>query len=1020
MFENKRKNYLKKVFGIMAFISLSTGAYSGEWLSINDPKYTITDTDKIILVDNSDSVPEYNAILIQGNSSVNGKNLKKLSINVEKDNTKYTSVNGIKMQPNEISHSEFIADTLSISITPKQSGENVISTGINLNDDVKFFAKDLNIDLVNASEKEFNVENISTGNMTIGTTGIVLDKLIRSKDNLTRFEANNVNIKVSNTKNSDNKWFEYALSGIDILKDEKEYGKDIFFRILGNLDIKVEDKSESQNPEVLSGIYVSAIDTEVELNNTNINIIGGKKSSFVSGIDIVYVDDTDFKTSGIINSIGALNIDTIKSPNGVGVSISGNGGELKADFEKSSTNLKTAGTAILFRGAKTYIDKEDDEEDKKLLREIVGKNYKISLKNAKISTTYNGKNQTQNNIERNLILVEEDVKNATLNLSGKETEVKAAETPDAYLIYVRKGGQLAVNLDNGALIEGKIDGGYATEENSNSGKVVLNIGNNSIWKLQNKSSKSNVSNIKLENGGKIDASNLAEEGYSLTMGNGNGSIISDTGIITMANSKYNDTLNIYGTYEGKNGAKLRLNTLWNNDETKSSSDKLIINGEAKGTTNIVAVSINGNEEIIDGDIKRVAQKVQNSPIVVEANTASEIAFIGKANTTGSGQAQLASKLEKGKRVFFWTLNALDENNNNSNNNNNTNNSTNPIDNTNSSSTNNNSNSGTNNISTLPKTNGTIIYNEVVPAYTSIKKINSALGFSILATLYERKGINKNTNNEVWFRTFGENIENTGKNRFETDTNLYGVQAGYEFDKSIDESGNQRNIGTYIAYAEAETKLYDKYRAENGRVSSDKYTGKVESKDLSVGLTATKYYTDNKYIDLVGQISSITNNYKFRTEPNVKQKARALTLSAELGKAYDLIENWNIEPQVQFIHQYMNLKDFSDGIRNVKYDNENIFKGRVGFRVSNNSKTSSLAFYSLVNIWYDFNGRTKVDIGKDKIEEKYAKTMAEIGLGAEYLFAKNISLYADFRYKKSLGSNPKSNLSHGTLGIKYSW
>ena len=59
---------------------------------------------------------------------------------------------------------------------------------------------------------------------------------------------------------------------------------------------------------------------------------------------------------------------------------------------------------------------------------------------------------------------------------------------------------------------------------------------------------------------------------------------------------------------------------------------------------------------------------------------------------------------------------------------------------------------------------------------------------------------------------------------------------------------------------ANSKFYDEYRAENGVVLDDKYTGKAKTENLHVGVTHTRYSEDGSYIDFVGQLSWMQNKY----------------------------------------------------------------------------------------------------------------------------------------------------------------
>ena len=83
----------------------------------------------------------------------------------------------------------------------------------------------------------------------------------------------------------------------------------------------------------------------------------------------------------------------------------------------------------------------------------------------------------------------------------------------------------------------------------------------------------------------------------------------------MANTSYNDEVEIYGNYEGKNGAKIKMNTLWNApgdaDGANSKSDILKILGGgtseygfATGVTEIIPIALDGRVNIIEGNIQK--------------------------------------------------------------------------------------------------------------------------------------------------------------------------------------------------------------------------------------------------------------------------------------------------------------------------------------------------------------------------------------------------------------------------------
>nr|WP_218831965.1 autotransporter outer membrane beta-barrel domain-containing protein [Haemophilus influenzae] len=148
------------------------------------------------------------------------------------------------------------------------------------------------------------------------------------------------------------------------------------------------------------------------------------------------------------------------------------------------------------------------------------------------------------------------------------------------------------------------------------------------------------------------------------------------GIITLANQSYADKLTIEGDYVGNNGV-LKVNTEWDlpGDENgaNSQSDLLEITGDASGNTEVISVSKDGREKVIDGSIASIvadSHKI-SAPVVRVLGTdngeASPLAgtpfntrptFTGTARTNGAGEVQLASRLVDGKTEYFWTVTAV--------------------------------------------------------------------------------------------------------------------------------------------------------------------------------------------------------------------------------------------------------------------------------------------------------------------------------------------------------------------------
>lgn len=554
-----------------------------------------------------------------------------------------------------------------------------------------------------------------------------------------------------------------------------------------------------------------------------------------------------------------------------------------------------------------------------------------------------------------------------------------------------------------------------------------------------------------------------------------GVILNMNGIINMANDSFEDKLILEGDYMGYKG-NLLVNTLWNShgdtNSGNSKSDLLHITGDVYGETKVIAVSKDGKAGYIDGTIGEIeADLNKNSAVVVKVDgrsfkekkfenenenenerynetVADEIFenFTGTARTKGAGQVQIASrKLENGGKEYFWTLTALTGgevdkkseevaaivvNTYNENKNNNSNSDT---ENTNNSNTTSSPNSQ-NNINSENKntTNGEIIYllNPEVSAYTQMPKINMDMAYSSLRTLHERRGENslvfeENKNmNKLWARTFKEKNKLKGKERFEYKADINGVQVGYDFNKTYANNGGYRLNSGYFSYVEADTKFYDRYKAENGKIVGNKHTGNGEADMFALGLTSTKYNKDGLYTDLVSQLAFYRNKYKMKDIKNSKQKGYGLSLSGEIGKKINLTESskgkFVLEPQAQLTYQYLDLKEFKDEIREINSNEQYGLRGRIGLRLAyNDFSRAGTSIYTVANIIEDFLNPKEITIHNDKIKEKYSKTLGNIGLGIQLPILEKSYVYGDFRYEHSLRNNDYKGY-YGTIGIKYTW
>jgi len=859
--------------------------------------------------------------------------------------------------------------------------------GMAIYDGAKYFGENIDINLITNSTTEGNdVIGLDFGPNDETLAGRSTNSVMNVKDVNIKIENNQVVIPAGGEQNTLVGLWQYG-----------EKNQTSSFTSTGNLKVEIDDKANKVPYHTSAGIIVAGDSAaKMTLNNSNIKIKSKADNDYYGGAIVLGYPDYEATTTGqgaILESKGRMVLDTTEAPDVATLNLHGHGSLFKADFENSSAEIKSGGTAIRFAGISQALN-ADGENTKP------GRDLTISLKNAKITTS------ATTPYSAPLIVVEDGVKNATFNLSGPGSIAKAAEKNN--LLSVKGNADVTLNISDGAKVSGTITRG-------SSGEITTNITNNAVWSVPANSGSTYSSNLTLKNGGTF---NLSDESHPHASGinyyeikvfgskTDDGKLVNDNGVITMANTSYNDEVEIYGNYEGKNGAKIKMNTLWNApgdaDGTNSKSDILKILqggssklGNATGVTGVIPVGIDGKENIIDGNIQKVSQAVNTIPVII-ADKAAAGTFVGKAKTTGAGEVQLTSRLNaQGQREFFWTLNALDGSN--------------PYD------------DGTSkNYNSSSSGKNKPILNSAVSGYINMSKVDKNLGFYTLGTLHERRGENNFNSlegkSQAWARVLGKHTKDEGKERFNFKTNVYGVQAGYDFSIKNSENG-KRYTGFYFANTESKTDFEDRYRAENGLIVSDKYTGKGKVKDFSLGLSTTKYYNNGIYTDLVGQFSFLRNKYNSRDGISAKQRGNAFVLSGEVGKNIKISDNFGIEPQAQLIYQYLKLKNFKDDIRDIHYGSDSVFRGRVGVRATYNK---AVTFYSLANIWHDFSDSTEANIGSDKIKEKYSSTWGELGIGVQIPVTNSAYVYTDLRYERSFKSNPKHNGYRGTVGLKYTF
>ena len=835
----------------------------------------------------------------------------------------------------------------------------------------------------------------------------------------------------------------------------------------GNLDMTLTGNrsigiyvsgNQSNHGDATAAGANGSLTPKVILNgDANITINKGTDTSFTAwdshGIKLGKIRYAG-EGAGILESHGKLTIDTTKAFEGGGIKMMRNS-IFDASDANASTEIKTNGYALEIGGH------DDGSRSTGTFEQAASNGVTASFNNAVFTTNGTSIDPliTATGTRRDLIFVDQGQVDTKLNFTGANTNLTA--NANGYILnvsgnytapnysyysntYDASGGELqgqnlfqgssvTFNASDAGSMTGLVYKGLVkntqTLDSSKTPTLNLNLSNGFTWNLNANASAPNgdkttalfdtatISNGAVINGAFDDAGN---NNYILS-----GNVVSNGGVINLDNAthaKYNDVLTINGNYSGSNGASVRMNTLWNapgdaaitvaEGGADSESDVLHIIGTADGQTSVNPIAADGTVNVIDGSVQQIASIINTVPVVVVDGANAAGTFVGTAQTTGATEVQLTSReAANGGREYYWTMSAKVD-------------PVDPVD------------------PVKPEPPVIPIYTPTVPAYVQMPVVDMELGYTTLGTLHERRGENQtlawdecgtcgsDTKGQTWGRIFGKHLEQNGKTRLNMDTDMYGFQFGHDFKIKRTDEGGHRLMGAYLAYGHANTDFSDSYRAENGIVSADKYTGNGKTNAVSLGVTHTRYAPNGSYLDLVGQLSYLRNKYNSRDGYQASQNGWGAALSAEVGRPYAISKHtageagWLLEPQAQLIYQYVDLNDFNDGVRQVNEKGQHGLRGRVGVRLAHNAQASeknyqTKTFYAVANVWHDFINSKSVGIGRDNLSEKYASTWGEVGVGVQFPVGKHSYLYADARYERDLGSSKREGY-RGTIGFKHTW
>lgn len=473
--------------------------------------------------------------------------------------------------------------------------------------------------------------------------------------------------------------------------------------------------------------------------------------------------------------------------------------------------------------------------------------------------------------------------------------------------------------------------------------------------------------------------------------------------------RYSNQLTIYGDYHGENG-HLYMNTEWNapgnESGANSQSDHLSITGSAEGNTRVIPVT-NGQAGFIAGDNKKTDQEQRTVDVITVEGGSNLGTFSGTASIGGAQEAQLASN-DLGTH-YYWYL---------------------PAD---------------PNYTPDPKPDPTpdpLIYAESTAGFVQMSRVNREMGFTQLGKLHDRVGelqtylwdccstyspYNAETGsyaNPIWVRASLGELKEQGRDRFGYQHKEAFIQLGADLLFRMDQDKNHQHFGVMASYSHGTLDFYDKYRRENAVITENKRVGKGTTDMFSLGAYNTWYRANGTYLDLVGQVSYLRNQYKDSSDiHSTNQNGYGFGVSLEVGHPFKLGDSkngsqWLIEPQAQLAYQYIHLNSvraqnrYAMGSKQIHGQSDSTLRGRLGLRLARNwanNRHHTNTFYLAAHLHHDFIGyKTKAKITsfnkRDVLNERYSRTWGELQVGVQIATSQSSYLYSNVSYEKSFSGN----------------
>ncbi|WP_256098820.1 autotransporter outer membrane beta-barrel domain-containing protein [Variovorax sp. SG517] len=490
-------------------------------------------------------------------------------------------------------------------------------------------------------------------------------------------------------------------------------------------------------------------------------------------------------------------------------------------------------------------------------------------------------------------------------------------------------------------------------------------------------------------------------GYSQTLAS-----VNNSGTVSLAGTTPGTTLTVTGPWVG-NGGTLRLGTALGN--SSSASDRLVLSGAtaiASGTTNVQITNLGGLGALTSGNGIEVISAI-NGATTTAQTTKNAFALSGGHVDAGAYEYRLyaADAAGAGENWYLRSTVAAVP----------------PTD-----------GGGT---GTGGGSSGGVVvpaYRAEVPLYAVLPEQFRQANLSMLGSLHLRMGDSiRSATNDAGSAIAGQSYRQAWGRVISTDRTtsqagtvsptsrgrLTGFQAGTDLWADA-----HWRAGVYVGQLDGDMRV-------NGFASGllDLGVGINDLKNQYVGVYGTWKNDGGLYVDGVLQ----GGRHRYTASPTLGLgsggKGSSVLASVEVGQSFGIAAGWTIEPQLQLVHQRVNLDDTGIVGALIRQDSHDGWLVRAGVRVKGEIDTSAGLFqpYARLNLYHSGGGtdvaRFIGPAGFADIATRTGGSSGELALGTSWQLSRSTSLYGELGKLWDMSGDARNSSGvNASVGVKVLW